>query len=59
MLASERIKTEHSLQEIKSMIAQFEKHNQSAVKDIQCNLYFILIPILASLAQMESAAGPM
>jgi methyl-accepting chemotaxis protein len=48
MLASERIKTEHSLQEIKSMIAQFEKHNQSAVKDIQ-----------SSLAQMESATGPM
>ena len=27
LLASERIKTEHSLQEIKNMIAQFEKQN--------------------------------
>lgn len=39
LLGAERVRTEHSLLEIKSMIAQFEKNNQSAVKDIQSKPY--------------------
>jgi hypothetical protein len=35
LLASERIRQEHNFNEIKVLIAQFEKQNQAAVKDIQ------------------------
>ena len=38
LLAAERTRTEHSLQEIKTMIAQFEKNNSAAVKDIQSKI---------------------
>ena len=38
LLAAERARTEHSLQEIKTMIAQFEKNNSASVKDIQSKI---------------------